>query len=162
MHRLMPEVKVDELFRLGDRQKVQEDGVHDAEDRGVCTDSQSDRKDRDERENGAFLKLPKGKAKILRDSKHRDTSQRRTWFWARGAIRIPRTLDRAVRIYTNLPVGGRKSRGCSVRIHGVAVRKRTSWPWVIFRSASNAKGCYHPPLTAVVAPAYAYIPRRLT
>lgn len=43
MERLIFQVEVDELLRLGDRQKVQQDGIHDAEDGGIRANAEGDR-----------------------------------------------------------------------------------------------------------------------
>ena len=43
-----------ELLRVGQRQVTKQNGVHDAEDRGVSTDAKCEGEHRDEREAGAF------------------------------------------------------------------------------------------------------------
>jgi len=53
-----------ELLRVGQRKVTKENGVHDAEDRGVSTDAKSEGEHRDEREAGAFALHAGGEEQI--------------------------------------------------------------------------------------------------
>jgi hypothetical protein len=54
-----------ELLRVGQRKVTKQNGVHDAEDRGVSTDAKGEGEHRDEREAGAFAQHAGGEAEIL-------------------------------------------------------------------------------------------------
>ncbi len=67
-----------ELLRVGQRKVTKQNGVHDAEDRGVSTDAKSEGEHRDEREAGAFAQHAGGEAHILPTRVHKGFPAART------------------------------------------------------------------------------------
>ena len=63
-------VDVDELIRALDRQRPEENGVDDAEDRAVDADAEGKRQQRDDRERGRLAKTSRGVADVLHEGFH--------------------------------------------------------------------------------------------
>ena len=57
-----------QLFRIRKRQRLEQESVDDAEDRGVCPDAERERDDRNRRERRVLNQLPQREAEIVHEN----------------------------------------------------------------------------------------------